>query len=173
MMALRARVPDGARVLRTGHRVLPELAAFANGVAMRYLDGNDTYPGGGGTRAAHAQVEAASRMAIGASAMLRCQIRAQSTTRSTILMNALTSASEGRLTEHTAKFISTTGSIHADDYDDTFHPTRVHATSPVVAAVLAEAEQTGASGEEVLRAITVGTEVTCKVSLAMAPLPHG
>ena len=47
----------GARVLaRMGltlegwayHPQLPELAAFANGVMVRYLDGNDAYPGGGG-----------------------------------------------------------------------------------------------------------------------------
>jgi len=35
-------------VLGTSHRTLPELAAFANSVASRYLEGNDTYPGGGG-----------------------------------------------------------------------------------------------------------------------------
>lgn len=47
-LALRTRVPSGASVLGTGEKALPELAAFANGVMMRYLDGNDTYPGGGG-----------------------------------------------------------------------------------------------------------------------------
>ncbi|MCW5603711.1 MAG: MmgE/PrpD family protein [Burkholderiales bacterium] len=47
-MALRAEVENGALVLGTGSRTLPELAAFANGVMMRYLDGNDSYPGGGG-----------------------------------------------------------------------------------------------------------------------------
>lgn len=47
-LALRVSVPDGARVIGTAHRTLPELAAFANGVMGRYLDGNDTYPGGGG-----------------------------------------------------------------------------------------------------------------------------
>ena len=48
-LAGRARCADaGAPVLGTDHRTLPELAAFANGVMMRYLDGNDTYPGGGG-----------------------------------------------------------------------------------------------------------------------------
>ena len=39
---------DGARVFGTRHRVLPELACFANGVTARCLDGNDCYPGGGG-----------------------------------------------------------------------------------------------------------------------------
>ena len=32
----------------TSHRTLPELAAFANSVASRFIEGNDTYPGGGG-----------------------------------------------------------------------------------------------------------------------------
>lgn len=35
-------------MLGTARRTLPELAAFANGVMIRYLDGNDTFPGGGG-----------------------------------------------------------------------------------------------------------------------------
>jgi 2-methylcitrate dehydratase len=47
-LAERASVPHGARVLGTGQRALPELAAFANGVMARYLDGNDVFPGGGG-----------------------------------------------------------------------------------------------------------------------------
>lgn len=47
-LALRAAAPAGARVLGTAQRTLPELAAFANGVMGRYLDGNDTFPGGGG-----------------------------------------------------------------------------------------------------------------------------
>lgn len=47
-IASRARAAAGARVLGTAHRAPPELAAFANGVMARYLDGNDTYPGGGG-----------------------------------------------------------------------------------------------------------------------------
>jgi 2-methylcitrate dehydratase len=48
VLAERASVPQGARVLGTGQRALPELAAFANGVMARYLDGNDVFPGGGG-----------------------------------------------------------------------------------------------------------------------------
>ena len=47
-LALRAEAADGARVLGTGRRVLPELAAFANAAMGRYLDGNDCFPGGGG-----------------------------------------------------------------------------------------------------------------------------
>ena len=47
-VAMRASVAGGACVIGTSHRTLPELAAFANSVASRYLEGNDTYPGGGG-----------------------------------------------------------------------------------------------------------------------------
>jgi 2-methylcitrate dehydratase len=47
-VALRAEVAGGASVIGTAHRTLPELAAFANSVAGRFIEGNDTYPGGGG-----------------------------------------------------------------------------------------------------------------------------
>jgi 2-methylcitrate dehydratase len=47
-VAMRVEVAEGASVIGTSHRTLPELAAFANSVASRYLEGNDTYPGGGG-----------------------------------------------------------------------------------------------------------------------------
>ena len=47
-IAARASVTGGARVIGTGQRTLPELAAFANAVMTRYLDGNDSYLGGGG-----------------------------------------------------------------------------------------------------------------------------
>ena len=47
-VAMRASVGGGACLIGTSHRTLPELAAFANSVASRYLEGNDTYPGGGG-----------------------------------------------------------------------------------------------------------------------------
>ena len=49
-IALRAQLCKGARLLGTAHRTLPELATFANGVMIRYLDGNDFYPdeSGGG-----------------------------------------------------------------------------------------------------------------------------
>jgi 2-methylcitrate dehydratase len=47
-LATRVKSDTGARILGTSHRTLPELATFANGVMARYLDGNDTLPGGGG-----------------------------------------------------------------------------------------------------------------------------
>jgi 2-methylcitrate dehydratase PrpD len=54
--------------------------------------------------------------------------------------------------------------MHADDYDDTYHPTRFHPSAPVLAAVCAEAEETGSSGKDLLAAFSVGTEVSVKLS---------
>lgn len=45
--ATRIDVPSGSRIIGTDFRTLPELATFANGVAARYLDGNDNFPSGG------------------------------------------------------------------------------------------------------------------------------
>lgn len=47
-IALRVTAPSGAYVLGTSHRTLPELAGFANGIMVRYIEGNDVYHGGGG-----------------------------------------------------------------------------------------------------------------------------
>jgi 2-methylcitrate dehydratase len=42
-LAKQVRTSDGATVWGTGHKTIPELAAFANGALVRYLDFNDTY----------------------------------------------------------------------------------------------------------------------------------
>jgi 2-methylcitrate dehydratase len=42
-LATRVVLKDGSTVWGTRHRTIPELAAFANGTAVRYLDCNDTY----------------------------------------------------------------------------------------------------------------------------------
>lgn len=42
---LAARAPGTAGVFGSSQKALPELAAFANSVAIRHLDYNDTYPG--------------------------------------------------------------------------------------------------------------------------------
>jgi 2-methylcitrate dehydratase PrpD len=67
--------------------------------------------------------------------------------------------------------------IHADDYDDTqlaVKPDRVyglltHPTAPVLPAVLAVAEQDGASGADVLDAYLIGTEIEMKTAEAINP----
>lgn len=42
-VAQSVKVTDGATVWGTAHRTLPDLATFANGAMVRYLDFNDTY----------------------------------------------------------------------------------------------------------------------------------
>ena len=42
-LAQTVTVPHGATLWGTGHRTLPDLATFANGALVRYLDFNDTY----------------------------------------------------------------------------------------------------------------------------------
>lgn len=60
--------------------------------------------------------------------------------------------------------LANASAMHADDYDDTYHPTRFHPSAPVLSAVCAEAEVAGASGRDVLAAFAVGTEVSLKIS---------
>ena len=60
--------------------------------------------------------------------------------------------------------LANASAMHADDYDDTYHPTRFHPSAPVLAAVCAEAEQAGSTGRDVLAAFAVGTDVSCKLS---------
>ncbi len=42
-LAQSVKIPTGATLWGTGHKTLPDLAAFANGALVRYLDFNDTY----------------------------------------------------------------------------------------------------------------------------------
>lgn len=42
-IARRVSIPQGASLLGSTHRTTPDLAAFANGALVRYLDFNDTY----------------------------------------------------------------------------------------------------------------------------------
>lgn len=58
-------------------------------------------------------------------------------------------------------------SMHSDDYDDTYHPSRIHPSAAVTAAVFADAEASNRSGCEVLTAFNVGVEVSCKISEAI------
>jgi 2-methylcitrate dehydratase PrpD len=55
---------------------------------------------------------------------------------------------------------------HALDFDDTHLPSVLHPSASVVPAVLAAAESFDASGAEVLAAIAVGNEITCRLGMA-------
>jgi len=55
---------------------------------------------------------------------------------------------------------------HSLDYDDTHLPSVLHPSAAVVPAALAAAEQSGASGREVVSAIAVGLEVCVRLGMA-------
>jgi len=55
---------------------------------------------------------------------------------------------------------------HSLDYDDTHLPSVLHPSANVVPAALAAAEEAGASGEDVVRAVAVGLEVAVRLGMA-------
>jgi 2-methylcitrate dehydratase PrpD len=55
------------------------------------------------------------------------------------------------------------------DYDDTHLRTVIHPSAPVAPAVFALAEETGATGAEVLHTFLLGGEVACRIGNAVSP----
>jgi len=60
-------------------------------------------------------------------------------------------------------------SSHTFDFDDTHLKTIIHPAGPVASAALALAEHTGASGRELIDALVLGIDVSCRVGNAMYP----
>ncbi|MCU4186327.1 MmgE/PrpD family protein [Acidiferrimicrobium sp. IK] len=58
---------------------------------------------------------------------------------------------------------------HAQDFDDTTPLVQTHAGAVIVPVALAIGEQVGASGAQVLRAVTVGLEVMLRVAHSVSP----
>ena len=58
---------------------------------------------------------------------------------------------------------------HTFDFDDTHLKTIIHPAGPVASAVLALAEQRGASGREVIDALVLGIDVACRIGNVMYP----
>lgn len=58
---------------------------------------------------------------------------------------------------------------HLDDYDDTHLETVIHVGASSLAAVLSVGQELGSTGAEVMRAFTLGSEVTLRVGVAMSP----
>lgn len=61
---------------------------------------------------------------------------------------------------------------HGEDYDDTFEGTPVHVGAVVVPAALAVCERYGCSGRDLLRAITAGGELMCRMALVAPTAIH-
>ncbi len=58
---------------------------------------------------------------------------------------------------------------HAAELDDIHEASVIHPGAPVIPAALAVAERAGASGEELIAAVTVGYEVGIRVAMAVMP----
>ncbi|HEX4944087.1 MAG TPA: MmgE/PrpD family protein, partial [Usitatibacteraceae bacterium] len=58
---------------------------------------------------------------------------------------------------------------HVFDFDDTHLKTIIHPGGPVASAVFALAETTGASGREVIDALVLGIDVSCRLGNVMYP----
>ncbi len=58
---------------------------------------------------------------------------------------------------------------HTFDFDDTHLKTIIHPAGPVASALLALAEHTGASGRQLIDALVLGIDVSCRVGNAMYP----
>ncbi len=60
-------------------------------------------------------------------------------------------------------------SSHTFDFDDTHLKTIIHPAGPVASALLALAEHTGSTGRELIDALVLGIDVSCRVGNAMYP----
>lgn len=60
-------------------------------------------------------------------------------------------------------------SSHTFDFDDTHLKTIIHPAGPVASAVLALAEKTGSSGREIIDALVLGIDVSCRVGNMVYP----
>ena len=58
---------------------------------------------------------------------------------------------------------------HTFDFDDTHLKTIIHPAGPVASAVLALAERQGASGRDVIDALVLGIDVSCRIGNVMYP----
>ncbi|MDE2516805.1 MAG: MmgE/PrpD family protein [Rhodospirillales bacterium] len=67
-----------------------------------------------------------------------------------------------------ASLINATAS-HTIEFDDIFRDAGYHPGCPTIGAALAAAQAQGASLEDLLRAITAGYEVSCRIGLAVQP----
>ncbi|CAM3930280.1 MmgE/PrpD family protein [Bordetella muralis] len=76
--------------------------------------------------------------------------------------------SKARMPASVAALVNGTAS-HAIDYDDVSFSIPGHATAPVLAAALALAEQTHAGGHQLMQAVLVGYETSCRIAQLIAP----
>lgn len=79
---------------------------------------------------------------------------------------------------HTKGFIAAEAALingtatHGEDFDDTFEGTPVHVGSAIVPAILAVGEAHRASGIDVLRGMTIGGELACRLGIVAPTAIH-
>src|SRR4051794_41769785 len=61
---------------------------------------------------------------------------------------------------------------HTVEFDDIFRDAGYHPGCPTIAPALAAVQQQGGTMEDLLRAITAGYEVSCRIGMAGEPSPH-
>jgi len=61
---------------------------------------------------------------------------------------------------------------HGEDFDDTFEGGPVHAGVVILPAVLATAERHKVPGRTAMRAVAIGTEITCRLSVVVPKATH-
>ena len=75
-----------------------------------------------------------------------------------------------RTTAHAAMAAWINGSIsHAAEFDDIFRDAVYHPGCPTIGAALAVAEERGSSGADLLKAITIGYEISTRIGVAVQP----
>src|SRR5208282_5852537 len=79
---------------------------------------------------------------------------------------ALAFGSSERLSVFDAALVNGTAS-HALDFDDCNNTLGGHPSAPILAALFALAEQTGASGRDFITAYVAGFETECKIALGV------
>ena len=60
-------------------------------------------------------------------------------------------------------------SSHTFDFDDTHLKTIIHPAGPIASAIVALAEQTHASGREMIDALVIGIDITCRIGNCIYP----
>lgn len=61
---------------------------------------------------------------------------------------------------------------HGEDFDDTFEGGPVHAGAVILPAVLATAERHRIAGRTAMRAVAIGSEITCRLSVVVPKAVH-
>ena len=73
------------------------------------------------------------------------------------------------LTSHVTAALANGMLAHADETDDSHAPSRTHPGCAVIPSALAVAESVHASGEDLIKAVVVGYDVTARLNYALGP----